>query len=79
MKVGNFEKDTEILGFKVSFFILKSLNFLNLLIFTAALCLGVYSASNRNEYQKQENRFLGSRVRPAHKAANFIAICEPIV
>jgi hypothetical protein len=37
---------------------------------------GVYSASNRNECQKM---FLGSRARPARKADNLIAICEPIV
>jgi hypothetical protein len=37
--------------------------------------LGVYSASNRNEYQKI---FL-SKAGPARKADNVIAICEPIV
>jgi hypothetical protein len=34
------------------------------LILPAALGPGVYSASNRNEYQKQKNMFLGSRARP---------------
>jgi hypothetical protein len=38
--------------------------------------LGVYSASNRNEYQ---NMFLGSRARPKRKADNLTAIYEPIV
>jgi hypothetical protein len=37
----------------------------------------VYSASNRNEYQKHKNMFLGSRARPTRKADNLTAICEP--
>jgi hypothetical protein len=37
---------------------------------------GVYSASNRNKYQKA---FLWSRERPARKADNLTAIYEPIV
>jgi hypothetical protein len=36
---------------------------------------GVDSASNRNEYQES----LGSKGRPARKADNLTAICEPIV
>jgi hypothetical protein len=36
----------------------------------------VDSASNRNEYKKI---FLGSIARPARKADNLTAICEPIV
>jgi hypothetical protein len=36
---------------------------------------GVDSASNRNEYQ---TIFL-SEARPARKASNFTAICDPIV
>jgi hypothetical protein len=44
----------------------------------AVLGPGVYSVSNRNEYQKQTN-FLGSIGRPARKADNLTAICEPIV
>jgi hypothetical protein len=48
------------------------------LILSAALVPGVYSASNRNEYQKQKIMFPGSRVRPVRKADNFAAICEPI-
>jgi hypothetical protein len=38
-----------------------------------------YEARNRNEYQKQNKMFLGSRARPARKADNFTAICELIV
>jgi hypothetical protein len=49
------------------------------LILPAALGPGIYSASNRNEYQKHKIRFLGSKVRPVRKADNLIAICEPIV
>jgi hypothetical protein len=48
------------------------------LILPAALGPGAQSASNRNEYQKQKNMFLGSRARPAGRAENFTAICEPI-
>jgi hypothetical protein len=36
---------------------------------------GVDSASNRNEYQGSS----GCKGRPARKADNFTAICEPIV
>jgi hypothetical protein len=32
---------------------------MNYLILPAALSLGVYSASNRNEYQKQKNNVSG--------------------
>jgi hypothetical protein len=39
---------------------------------------GFYSASNRNEYQKQKIMFLGSKARPVRKADNLTAICEPI-
>jgi hypothetical protein len=49
------------------------------LILPAALGSGVYAASNRNEYQKQKKMFLWSRSRPALKADNLTAICEPIV
>jgi hypothetical protein len=49
------------------------------LILPAALGSEVHSASNRNEYQKQKNIFLGSRERPVREAGNFTAICEPIV
>jgi hypothetical protein len=38
---------------------------------------GAYSASDRNEYQKQKKMFLGSIARPALKADNLTAICEP--
>jgi hypothetical protein len=44
-------------------------------ILPASLSPGVYSASNRNEYQKQKTIFLGSRARPTHKADNLTAIC----
>jgi hypothetical protein len=37
---------------------------------------GVYSYTNRNEYQKM---FLGSKALPARKADNLTAICEPDV
>jgi hypothetical protein len=40
---------------------------------------GVYSASNRNEYQELKIIFLGCKVRPARKADNLTAISEPIV
>jgi hypothetical protein len=45
----------------------------------AGLAPGVYSASNRNEYQKQRNNVSGSRARPMRRADNLTAICEPIV
>jgi hypothetical protein len=48
------------------------------LILPAALGPGVYSASNRNEYEKQK-MFLGSRARPVRKVDNLTAICESIV
>jgi hypothetical protein len=37
---------------------------------------GVYSASNRNEYQESSQ---GGKGQPAYKADNLTAICEPIV
>jgi hypothetical protein len=37
------------------------MNFSMYLIFPAALGLGVYSASNRNEYQKQTNNVSGEK------------------
>jgi hypothetical protein len=50
------------------------------LILPAALGPGVYSAFNRNKYQKQKKKlFLGSRVQPVRRADNLTAICEPIV
>jgi hypothetical protein len=58
---------------------MRSLNlFLIYLILKAALGSGVYSASNRNEYQKQKKMILGSKVRPARNADNLTAIDEPI-
>jgi hypothetical protein len=49
------------------------------LILPAALDPGVYSASNRNEYQKQKKMFIGSRVRPVCEVDTLTAICESIV
>jgi hypothetical protein len=54
--------------------------FFNLPYFPAALGPGVYSASNRNEYQKHKNNnVMGSKVLRVHKADKLTAICEPIV
>jgi hypothetical protein len=47
------------------------------LVFPAALGLGVYSACNRNYYQKQKNE--GSGEYSEADAKDFSAICEPIV
>jgi hypothetical protein len=58
---------------------MRSLNFFLFpiyLILQAALVPGIYSSYNRNEYHKI---FLGSKARPALKADNLTAICEPIV
>jgi hypothetical protein len=49
------------------------------LILPAALGPWVYSASNRNECQKQKIMFMGSRALPAHKVDNLTSICESIV
>jgi hypothetical protein len=49
-------------------------------ILPAALGPGIYSASNRNEYQKQKNiLFLESRARPVRRADNLTVVREPIV
>jgi hypothetical protein len=48
------------------------------LILPATLGPEVYSASNRNEYQKQI-MFLGSRARLMCRADNLTAICKLIV
>jgi hypothetical protein len=48
------------------------------LILLAALDPEVYSASNRNEYQKEKNMFLESRARRVRKA-DLTAICDSIV
>jgi hypothetical protein len=59
---------------------MRSLNFSIYLIFPAAPGHEVYSVSNKNEYQKQgKNKFLGIRARPARKADNLTAICDPII
>jgi hypothetical protein len=49
-----------------------------LIILPAALGLGPYSASNRNEYHKDKIMFLGSRARPVIKAYKLTAICQSI-
>jgi hypothetical protein len=46
------------------------------LILPAALGPGLYSASNRNEYQKQTNNVSGCKTRPARTADNPTAICK---
>jgi hypothetical protein len=46
------------------------------LLLPAALDPGVYSVSNRNEYQKQKNNVLVSRARPVRGADSLTAICE---
>jgi hypothetical protein len=46
------------------------------IIIPAALCPGVDSASNRNEYHESSWEGKG---RLARKADNLTAICEPIV
>jgi hypothetical protein len=49
------------------------------LILPAALGPGVYSASNKNEYQKQKNNVSGSKAWPVSRADSLAAICEQIV
>jgi hypothetical protein len=49
------------------------------LILPASLGLEVYSASGSNEYQKQKNMFLRSRVRPVRRDDNLAAIFVLIV
>jgi hypothetical protein len=50
------------------------------LILPAALAPEVYSASNKNEYQKHKIiMFLGSSVLRVRRADNLATICEPIV
>jgi hypothetical protein len=48
------------------------------LIFPATLGPGIYSASNRNEYQKQE-MYPGSRVRKAHKTDNLHGLLQGLL
>jgi hypothetical protein len=48
-------------------------------ILPAALGHGVYSASSRNEYQKQKKMYVESRALPVLRADNLIGICEPTV
>jgi hypothetical protein len=46
----------------------------------ATLGPGIYSACNRNEYQKQKRKILfGSRAWPVHEADNLRTIFGPIV
>jgi hypothetical protein len=49
------------------------------LILPAALGPGVHSVSTGNQYQKQKEIVLGSRVRSVRRADNLTAIYEPIV
>jgi hypothetical protein len=49
------------------------------LILPLALGPEVYSASNKNEYQKWKEKFLGSKEWMAHKADNLTVTCEPNV
>jgi type II secretory pathway pseudopilin PulG len=50
------------------------------LILLAALGPGVYSASNRNEYQKQKNNvFVRWSAASMYRADNLTAICDPIL
>jgi hypothetical protein len=48
------------------------------LILPAALGPAVYSACNRNEYQKQGNNVPGRKARPVRRADSLATICEPI-
>jgi hypothetical protein len=57
---------------------IRLINIFNLNL-SAALGLGIYSNSNRNEYQKQGKIFLWSGARPTLKADNVTNICEPNV
>jgi hypothetical protein len=59
--------------------LMRSMNFTIYLILPAELGSGDYSGSNRNEFQKQIKKFLGSRAWLVRKADNLIAICELIV
>jgi hypothetical protein len=49
------------------------------IILSAATGSEAYSASNRNEYQRQIEIFVGSTERPVREADNCTAICESIV
>jgi hypothetical protein len=49
------------------------------LILPAALGPGVYSLSNRNEYQKQKNNVTGEQSAAVAKTENLTAICERTV
>jgi hypothetical protein len=55
-------------------------DFYHYLILPVALGPGVYSASNRNEYQKHKNNVSGGvKQRPVCRADNLTTIYEPIV
>jgi hypothetical protein len=49
------------------------------LILSAALGPGLHSACNRNEYQKHNTYFTGSRVWPVREADKLTPIFEPII
>jgi hypothetical protein len=56
---------------------MKSLIFSIELILSGALGPEVYSASNRNEYQKK--KILGNKAWPVRKTDKFTVFCEPTV
>jgi hypothetical protein len=49
------------------------------IILPVALGPGVYSASNRNKYQRKKCIYLGSTARLVRRANNLAAMCEPII
>jgi hypothetical protein len=51
---------------------MRRINFFIYLILTTALGPGVYSASNRNEYQKHTNNVPGDRLQNSTKDRRFI-------
>jgi hypothetical protein len=55
------------------------INFLNSHNLSAAIGPEVHSASNKNEYQKQKNKYPGGRVWPVRRADKLSAICKATV
>jgi hypothetical protein len=58
---------------------IRSMKFPIYLILPAILGAGVYSASNKNEYQNMKKMFMGSTAQLANKADNLTTICESVV
>jgi hypothetical protein len=58
---------------------MRPLIFLIYVILPTTLGPEVYSASDRNKYQKQKIMFLWGRARPVRRADNLAAICEAVV